>query len=107
MTVQLFIDGKYVDAASGRTFPDVNPATGRVAHDVAEADSADVDRAVQAAKRALKAGEVLDGQLISLEAASASRFPGTARWPGQLGLGSRPADGLRGARAPDLTLFVA
>lgn len=54
MTVQLFIDGKYVDAASGRTFPDVNPATGRTAHAVAEADANDVDRAVQAAKRALK-----------------------------------------------------
>jgi aminomuconate-semialdehyde/2-hydroxymuconate-6-semialdehyde dehydrogenase len=54
MTVQLFIDGVFVPAASGRVFPDVNPATGQVAHSVAEAAAADVDRAVAAAKRALR-----------------------------------------------------
>ena len=52
--VQLFIDGAFVPASSGRVFPDVNPATGLLACEVAEAGPADVDRAVAAAKRALK-----------------------------------------------------
>lgn len=52
--VQLFIDGAFVPASSGRVFPDVNPATGTVACQVAEAGPADVDRAVAAAKRALR-----------------------------------------------------
>lgn len=52
--VQLFIDGALVDAGRGRSFPDINPATGKVACTVAEADASDVDRAVSAAKRALR-----------------------------------------------------
>jgi phenylacetaldehyde dehydrogenase len=50
---QLLIDGKWVDAASGRTFNTYNPATGGVLAQVAEADAEDVDRAVAAATRAL------------------------------------------------------
>eukprot|EP00095_Tigriopus_kingsejongensis_P005302 maker-scaffold337_size202799-snap-gene-0.23 protein:Tk05302 transcript:maker-scaffold337_size202799-snap-gene-0.23-mRNA-1 annotation:"retinal dehydrogenase 1" len=49
---QLFIDNEFVDALSGRTFPTVNPATEAVIGHVAEGDQADVDRAVQAARRA-------------------------------------------------------
>ena len=51
--LRLFIDGEFVDAASGETFPDVSPVTGRVVADVALADATDVDRAVAAARRAL------------------------------------------------------
>ncbi|MEW6271137.1 MAG: aldehyde dehydrogenase family protein [Thermodesulfobacteriota bacterium] len=47
----LFIDGKFVPAASGRTFVSSNPANGEVVCEVAEGDEADVDRAV-VAKRA-------------------------------------------------------
>jgi aminomuconate-semialdehyde/2-hydroxymuconate-6-semialdehyde dehydrogenase len=54
--LQLFIDGRFVDAASGRTFPDISPIDGRVIATVAEAGAEDVDRAVKAARRAL-AGE--------------------------------------------------
>lgn len=50
---KLLIDGKAVDAASGKTFAAVNPATGESLGKVAEADSADVDRAVAAARAAL------------------------------------------------------
>ncbi|MFI5361589.1 MAG: aldehyde dehydrogenase family protein [Elusimicrobiota bacterium] len=50
---KLLIDGKSVDAASGRTFKTVNPADGETLGAVAEADSADVDRAVAAARAAL------------------------------------------------------
>ncbi|MFI5348319.1 MAG: aldehyde dehydrogenase family protein [Elusimicrobiota bacterium] len=50
---KLLIDGKSVDAASGKTFKTLNPATGDSLATVAEADSADVDRAVAAARAAL------------------------------------------------------
>jgi aminomuconate-semialdehyde/2-hydroxymuconate-6-semialdehyde dehydrogenase len=50
----LFIDGARVDGTSGQRFPDVNPAIGSVVCDVDEASAADVDRAVSAAKAALK-----------------------------------------------------
>lgn len=49
---QLFIDGKWVDAESGKTFTTPNPATGETLAEVAEADKADVDKAVSAARRA-------------------------------------------------------
>ncbi|HKR01933.1 MAG TPA: aldehyde dehydrogenase family protein [Pyrinomonadaceae bacterium] len=51
---QLFIDGKWVDAESGKTFTTPNPATGQTLAEVAEADKADVDKAVQAARRAFE-----------------------------------------------------
>ena len=49
---QLLIDGKWVDAQSGKTFESLNPATGDVLTLVAEGDAADVDLAVAAARRA-------------------------------------------------------
>ncbi|HRM73680.1 MAG TPA: aldehyde dehydrogenase family protein, partial [Paracoccus sp. (in: a-proteobacteria)] len=49
---QAFIDGRFVDAASGETFDSINPATGAVLTPVAACDAADVDRAVSAARRA-------------------------------------------------------
>jgi 4-(gamma-glutamylamino)butanal dehydrogenase len=51
-----FIDGKFVDAKSGKTFETLNPATGQVLAKVAECDAADVDSAVEAARRAFEAG---------------------------------------------------
>jgi acyl-CoA reductase-like NAD-dependent aldehyde dehydrogenase len=50
---RLFIGGEWVDAADGGTFETRNPATGRVIANVAEARTADVDRAVAAAREAL------------------------------------------------------
>jgi aldehyde dehydrogenase (NAD+) len=49
---QLFIDGKWVDAESGKTFETPNPATGQTLAEVAEGDKADIDKAVEAARRA-------------------------------------------------------
>ncbi len=49
---QLLIDGKWVDAESGKTFTTPNPATGETLAEVAEADKADVDKAVVAARKA-------------------------------------------------------
>jgi betaine-aldehyde dehydrogenase len=51
---QLFIDGQWVDAESGKTFATPNPATGETLAEVAEADKADVDKAVAAARRAFE-----------------------------------------------------
>ncbi len=49
---QMLIDGKMVDAASGKTFDNVNPATEEVIGQIADGAVADVDRAVSAARRA-------------------------------------------------------
>jgi aldehyde dehydrogenase (NAD+) len=49
---KLLIDNEWVESRSGKTFATLNPATGDEICQVAEADSADVDRAVQAARRA-------------------------------------------------------
>jgi betaine-aldehyde dehydrogenase len=49
---QLLIDGKWVDAESGKTFTTPNPATGETLAEVAEADKADIDKAVKAARKA-------------------------------------------------------
>ncbi len=54
---QLFIDGKWQDAASGKTFATIDPATEEVIAEVAEGDAADVDRAAKAARKAFDSGE--------------------------------------------------
>ena len=51
---QLFIDGQWVDSESGKTFKTPNPATGETLAEVAEADKADIDKAVAAARRAFE-----------------------------------------------------
>ncbi len=51
---KMFIDGKWVEAASGKTFPTYNPATGEVLAQIAEGDREDIDRAVKAARRAFE-----------------------------------------------------
>ena len=49
---KLLINNRWVDSASGKTFPTVNPSTGEEICQVAEADAVDVDRAVTAARAA-------------------------------------------------------
>ena len=51
-----FIDGEYVDAASGETFARINPATGIEITRVAACDTEDVDRAVRGARTAFESG---------------------------------------------------
>nr|BAB92017.1 mitochondrial aldehyde dehydrogenase [Secale cereale] len=53
---QLLINGKFVDAASGKTFPTLDPRTGEVIARVSEGDAEDVDRAVIAARKAFDHG---------------------------------------------------
>jgi phenylacetaldehyde dehydrogenase len=53
---KLLINGELVDAVSGKSFPVYDPSTGRVMAHVAEADAADVDKAVKAARKAFDEG---------------------------------------------------
>ncbi|MCK2019335.1 aldehyde dehydrogenase family protein [Peribacillus frigoritolerans] len=53
---RLFIDGRWVDSISGRTFESFNPATDEVNAIVAEAGPEDVNLAVKAARRAFESG---------------------------------------------------
>ncbi len=53
---KLLIDGKWVDAASGKTFPTTDPATGQTLTEVALGEDEDIDRAVRAARRAFDTG---------------------------------------------------
>jgi len=53
---KLFIDGKFIDSVSGKTFETENPSTGMTITNVAEADKADVDIAVKAARKAFYEG---------------------------------------------------
>ncbi|WP_420546731.1 aldehyde dehydrogenase [Curvivirga sp.] len=53
---QAFINGQFVDAISGKTFDNINPATGEVITKVAECDAADIDIAVKAARASFKSG---------------------------------------------------
>jgi aldehyde dehydrogenase (NAD+) len=53
---KLFINGKWVDSVSGKTFDTLNPATEKVITSVAEGDKADIDLAVRAARKAFEEG---------------------------------------------------
>ena len=53
---QAFIDGAFVDAASGETFVTENPATGNAITSVAAGGAEDIDRAVAAARRSFEDG---------------------------------------------------
>ena len=52
----LLIGGKWQDSVSGKTFPTIDPSTGETICHVAEGDSADVDLAVTAARKAFESG---------------------------------------------------
>src|ERR1700733_1169527 len=51
---KMLIDGKWVDAASGKHFESRNPATGELLATVAEGDAEDINRAVAAAPKAFE-----------------------------------------------------
>ena len=57
---QAFIDGCYLDAASGATFDCVNPASGKLLARVAAGDTEDIDRAVTSARAAFRKGSWAD-----------------------------------------------
>jgi len=53
---QLFINGEFVDARSGKTFPTINPATEEKITEVASAGPEDVEAAVRAARSQMEPG---------------------------------------------------
>src|SRR5271166_1804407 len=53
---QLFINGQWADAASGKTFETPNPATGETLARIAEGGAEDINRAVRAARSAFDDG---------------------------------------------------
>ena len=53
---KLYIDGQWCDPDSGETFVSENPALGAGWADIADGRSADIDRAVAAARRAFDTG---------------------------------------------------
>ncbi|XP_022728990.1 LOW QUALITY PROTEIN: aldehyde dehydrogenase family 2 member C4 [Durio zibethinus] len=53
---KLFINGKFVDSISGKTFEAVDPRTGEVITRVSEGDGEDIDLAVKAARHAFDHG---------------------------------------------------
>ncbi|MEK6620571.1 MAG: aldehyde dehydrogenase family protein [Chloroflexota bacterium] len=68
MHLQNYIDGRWVDSTSGETFEDTDPANGEMLATATKSVAADVDRAVDAARRAFdswrlvpapKRGEIL------------------------------------------------
>jgi aldehyde dehydrogenase (NAD+) len=54
--LQLFINNEFVDSVSKKTFATINPATEKKIADIAEGDKADIDLAVEAAKKAFARG---------------------------------------------------
>jgi aldehyde dehydrogenase (NAD+) len=54
---QCFIGGKWLPAASGKTFETIHPATEEVIAEVAEGDAEDIDLAVDAARAQFDGGE--------------------------------------------------
>ena len=54
--VSLFIDGDWSAAASGRTLPVMNPATGKQIGTLAHAEKRDLDRALEAADKGFGPG---------------------------------------------------
>ena len=53
--VSLMIDGAWTKGANGRTIPVINPATEEVIGQVAHAETADLDRALEAAEKGFQA----------------------------------------------------
>ncbi|WP_085522411.1 aldehyde dehydrogenase family protein [Tuberibacillus sp. Marseille-P3662] len=68
-TKKLYINGQWVESATGKSFDTLNPATGEVLATVSEAGEEDVDRAVKAARKAFD-----DGPWSKMSAASRSRL---------------------------------
>jgi aldehyde dehydrogenase (NAD+) len=53
---KLLINNRWVPSESGKTFATINPSTGEEICQIAEADAADVEKAVKAARRAFEHG---------------------------------------------------
>ena len=59
--LQNYIDGRWTDSAGGEAFEDLDPATGQVIATATRSTKADVDRAVDAARRAFESWRLFPG----------------------------------------------
>ena len=59
MHLRNYIDGKWVDSSSGETFDDSDPANGELIATCTRSTTADIDRAVDAARRAFDAWRLM------------------------------------------------
>ncbi len=59
--VQLYIDGRYQNASSGETFNSTNPATGETLAEIQNASQADIDKAVETARRGQQVWAAMSG----------------------------------------------
>ena len=57
---QSYVDGKFVDAADGKTYSCINPSNGQTITKIPDCSSEDVDRVVAAARRAFEDGRWAD-----------------------------------------------
>jgi betaine-aldehyde dehydrogenase len=53
---QMFVNGEWIESASRKTLPVIDPSTEEVIAEVPDADATDIDRAVQAARQAFDSG---------------------------------------------------
>lgn len=60
-TQQLYIDGRRVDATSGATFDTINPANGELLASIQQASQADVDRAIESARKGQRVWAAMSG----------------------------------------------
>ena len=67
-THQLYINGEWVESSSEKTFSVYDPASEEVIAQVPDANSADVNRAVAAAKAAFDSARVKPGMLPPISA---------------------------------------
>lgn len=69
---QIFINNKFINSISGKTFPDINPSSGDKIVDVQEGDKADANAAVAAAKKAF----ALDSPWRTMDASQRGEYLG-------------------------------
>ena len=72
---RMLIDGELVEAASGRTFDNANPATEEILGQVADGSAEDMQRAIAAARRAFDDDGLGRRTGRSVSAASSSCTP--------------------------------
>jgi aldehyde dehydrogenase (NAD+) len=103
---KLYIDGAFRDAASGRTFDDINPWTDAVIAQIADAGPGDIEAAIVAARRAFDETDwstdrdtrfALVSKLVELLIADSDRLAEIARYEGGASVGAANSHCTKGA----------
>ncbi len=67
---RLLINNRWIPSESGKTFATINPSTGEEICQIAEADAADVEKAVRAARAAFEHGAVAEDAGVGARASA-------------------------------------